>query len=166
MTIGIFVKNIARSAEKCFTPVMVREKRLNTWLSILMALLFLGASNHCIIEDFFVSFSGNILGSEINNLHSGDLGHSSPYEQEESPKSHEHGQTHLIMVLNLDKAHLSCWVLLGMFFILCPMVIYSLGFVVVLSCREISTFLKITGNFHVNKSLIFSFNRNPQAPPS
>lgn len=79
---------------------MLINKTIKSSICLVLALLFIGTSNHCAVEDLFTTISNSVSG-EIQPDH-----HSTPvntHNHEESSGSHEHGQPHQLVSVQNQK---------------------------------------------------------------
>ena len=70
---------------------------------VLLALLFLGSSNHCVVEELFVSLGTGLFSLEAPSHLPNHPGSHSQHKHHSDSESHSHGQPHPILIFNTAK---------------------------------------------------------------
>lgn len=73
------------------------------FLGFFMAVLVLGAANHCAFEELLVNLRQAIFGLEVPQHLPNHPGATEEHQHENSSESHQHGQAHSILALTSGK---------------------------------------------------------------
>lgn len=144
---------------------MTKNRRYSVVMAMCMMFLILGISNHCVLEDLFVSLVSKSFGLELPNHVPNHLGSTSEHKHNDSSESHEHGQPHPVVVLNTQKSDVDFVTLVAL---LLPFTFLSV-FALRSTLRDAKTLgtVRPTGDPPGYLRLcILSLTSAPQAPPA
>ena len=143
---------------------MFVHRRVKASICKVVAFLLIGTSYHCAFEELFATLSTSLLGETYSSSDTGCLGTACEHRNDSS-QSHEHGQSHQLLVLKGEKASIA----LNKAFTLLVAIIPLLLFLKRLPWRRNTVLLQLTSPLHAPpehiKDLIASLTFAPQAPP-
>ena len=97
---------------------MFFNDRIKSFLCIFLGFLIIGTSNHCAFEDLFITISNSIFGDSGSDLANSCAGGMCGHQDDDSSQSHEHGQSHQVLVVKVEKTSID---LSKIFFLLIPL---------------------------------------------
>ena len=143
---------------------MFVNRRVKAFICKCAAVLLIGTSYHCAIEELISTLSTSILGGTPSSGDNG-CGGTTCEHRNDSSQSHEHGQTHQLLVLKAEKASAA----LNKIFKVLISIIPLLFFLRRLPWQPNSVLLELTNPLHTPpehlRDLIASLTFAPQAPP-
>ena len=143
---------------------MFLNRRVKAFICKVVAVLLIGTSYHCAFEELFATLSTSILGEATSSIDNGCVGTACEHRNDSS-QSHEHGQSHQLLVLKAEKASAA----LNKIFTVLIAIIPLLFFLRRLPWQTNTVFLELTNPLHVPpehlRDLMASLTFAPQAPP-